>query len=87
MEPAPSPVSFVRIRELFDQAIEVPPDQHARWLREHVPDIEIRNAVTRLLAADRRQGPLDASLRELFEALANPAGRTIEADDPVRSRD
>lgn len=81
MESVPSPQWFAYMRQLFDQAIAIPPEQRQQWLLENVPDDEVRAAVARLLLADCRRGLLDTPLPELFEAIIR-LGRTRGTDDP-----
>jgi eukaryotic-like serine/threonine-protein kinase len=40
------------VRELFDAAVELPPEERGRYLEEHAPDPEARQQVEALLAAD-----------------------------------
>jgi len=56
-EPRREPRTIARnmrhsVRELFDAAVELPPQERARYLAEHAPDEPVRRQVEALLAAD-----------------------------------
>src|SRR5688572_7680161 len=61
---APAPGGAARwaaIKELFDAALEMPPDRRPAWLEERCgTDAALRREVERLLTAHDRTGILDA---------------------------
>ena len=61
------------VRKLFDAAVELPPEERARYLDEHAPDDPVRRQVEALLAADGGEslvrGAVGLAAREL---LAEP---------------
>lgn len=61
------------VRELFDAAVELSPEERGRYLDEHAPDEPVRRQVEALLAADRGEslvmGAVGQAAREL---LAEP---------------
>jgi serine/threonine-protein kinase len=71
MHPSPS------LRELFDEAVLLTPEQRAGFLTEHCPDAELRISVERLLVADA------ADDDTLFSGGAEAAARAIGETDVV----
>jgi eukaryotic-like serine/threonine-protein kinase len=56
--------SSIRLRELFDRLIELPPGERAHWLTANVPDTIERATLDRWLAADDGSGFLDTPAAE-----------------------
>ena len=69
--------------DLFDGALDQPPDQRAAWLQAHCGDPAIRAEVELLLAsAESSDGLLDRNAFQLAGALVSP--RRIEQVGPYR---
>jgi len=72
--------TLARMRELFEQVVELAPEARPAWLAANVPDAEEHIALERLLAADQSEdGYLDISADEhaarmLVEAPLRPDG-------------
>ena len=73
MQPSPS------LRELFDQAVRLAPEQRASFLVERCPDPVLRTSVERLLIAD------EADDDALFSGGAEAAACAIGEADVVQT--
>src|SRR5215471_1129688 len=51
-----SPENWKRVKELFDSALDQPPAERAKYLREQCPDESLRREVERLLANHKEAG-------------------------------
>ncbi|HEU4664067.1 MAG TPA: hypothetical protein VFS55_08560 [Dokdonella sp.] len=62
--------TFAYVRLLFELLVDIDPGLRTDWLSEHVSDPAARDAVMRLVAADRELSVLDASMLELARAIS-----------------
>lgn len=62
--------TFAYVRLLFELLVDIDPGSRTDWLCEHVSDPAAREAVMRLVAADRELSVLDASMLELARVIA-----------------
>ncbi len=62
------------LRDLFEQALSLPPDERAGFLAAHCPDTELRAAVECLLAADAAED--DAPILRSADVIARAIGET-----------
>ncbi|HKE00263.1 MAG TPA: protein kinase [Planctomycetota bacterium] len=65
---------FDRVRQLFEAAVALAPDERAPWLaRECEGDDDTRSAVERLLESDSRLGRVDGFLSPAWQANVGPS--------------
>ncbi|MGY1519128.1 tetratricopeptide repeat protein [Luteimonas sp. A482] len=75
-----TPAGGMRLRRLFEAALEVPDDARAAWLDRHAADAGERAALQRLLAADAGvDGALDLPVTERAARLGTCAGSDADA--------
>lgn len=74
----PADERWREVDELFDQALDISPEQWPAFLDESCPDDEVRRAVSQLLTASSSSGNFlgrcaeAAALEALIEALRHP---------------
>jgi tetratricopeptide (TPR) repeat protein len=73
--PAPDPL---RLRALFDEALEQPEAQRLAWVNAHISAPEERAALLRLLAADGRAGLLDTPAEQRAARLGQAGHGTLD---------
>ena len=67
---------FQKIREIFERALEQPPESREAFLREACPDPDLRAEVERLLLA----APTDSTVMDDPSTAATPSPRASEID-------
>src|SRR5690606_19324766 len=66
-------MSRQRLRELFDQVVELPAAERAAFLDAHCSDPQLRARIERLLASDAKEGaPVPGSPETLAAAMDGP---------------
>ena len=81
-----TPEQFERLKELFEEALGVPPEARGAFLAGATSDEEVRAEVLRLLAQETREGAVERVRGALGEALQGAAGerRTGGGGEPLR---
>jgi tetratricopeptide (TPR) repeat protein len=73
--------NWERIQDLFSAAVDLPPEDQARFLDQHCgPDHDVRREVESLLAADPKMG------EKVFAAIETEAQSLVEVPTPIGSR-
>ena len=67
------PADTARVRELFDQLLDLAPAARAAWLPAQVPEPGLRAALERLLAGHERTGALDLPSLERMARIGSGA--------------
>jgi tetratricopeptide (TPR) repeat protein len=81
-----TPEQWQRVESLFEQALDVEPDERAHWLARNCPDDgELRDEVERLLTADAKAaGAVAGAVAESVRAYGASHGVSLSRAGPYR---